>query len=136
MTVNVKLLPVVVQRPDDFEEAFARIASTSDALFISGDKLLLYNREALVVLAARHRIPAAYPNAQFVAAGGLVGNELSRGFPASRWLSWPGAKRRKARNPAGHGGRKSLVINMKTAKALGLTVPPSLLAGADELVSW
>src|SRR5258707_6023216 len=93
--LGVKLMPVEAQRPDDFEGAFARIASArSDALLLSADALIFGNREALVGLAARHKIPTAFPIRAFAADGGFgeLRNELFRGFPTGRRLSWPGAE--------------------------------------------
>jgi putative ABC transport system substrate-binding protein len=136
-SLSVKLLFVDVRRPDDFEQAFAKVASTSGALFISGDILMLNNREALVDLAARHRIPASYPNVQFVAAGGLV--SLGTNFPeafrqAGDYLGRVLNGEKPENLPVMQVTKVDLVINMKTAKALGLTIPPTLLARADEVI--
>jgi putative tryptophan/tyrosine transport system substrate-binding protein len=71
--LGVKLVPVAARRVDDFEGAFATIASArSDALLLSPDTLIFRHREALLDLAARHKIPTAYPIREFAATGGLV----------------------------------------------------------------
>ena len=71
--LGVKLVPVEVRSSDDFEGAFAKIVSArSDALFLSADTLILNNREALVDLAARHKVPTIYPIRDFAAHGGLA----------------------------------------------------------------
>jgi len=135
--LRVRLVFVEVRSADDFEEAFARIASTSDALYVSSEPLLLNNRQALVGLAARYRIPATFPSGQFVVAGGLV--SLGTNFPeafqqAGAYLGRVLNGEKPENLPVMQVTKVELVINMKTAKALGLTIPPTLLARADELV--
>jgi putative ABC transport system substrate-binding protein len=136
--LGVKLMPVATRRPDDFEGAFATIASArSDALLLSADALIAANREAVVGLAARYRIPAAYPFRAFAAGGGLmsygtnypeayrqVGDYLGRVLNGEKPENLPVLQITKL----------ELVINMNTAKALGLTVPLSLLGRADEVI--
>ena len=136
--LGVKLTLVAARRPDDFEEAFARIASArSDALLLSADALIAGNREALVDLAARYKIAAAYPFRAFAAGGGLmsygtnypeayrqVGDYLGRVLNGEKPENLPVLQVTKL----------ELVINMKTVKALGLTVPLSLLGRADEVI--
>ena len=98
---------------------------------------MLNNREALVGLAARHRIPAAYPNVQFVAAGGLVGlgTNFSEAFrQAGDYLGRVLNGEKPENLPVMQVTKMELVINMKSAKALGITVSPSLLARADEVI--
>jgi putative ABC transport system substrate-binding protein len=136
--LGVEMFSVVASRPDDFEGAFAKIASAqADALFVSADAFMIANREALVSLATRYKIPAVYPIRQFVAGGGL----------ASYGTNYPEAQRQvgdylgrvlngeKPENlPVLQVTKLELVINLKTAKELGLTVPPTLLTRADEVI--
>ena len=136
--LGVKLTLVAARRPDDFEGAFPRIASArSDALLLSADALIAGNREALVDLAARYKIAAAYPFRAFAAGGGLmsygtnypeayrqVGDYLGRVLNGEKPENLPVLQVTKL----------ELVINMKTVKALGLTVPLSLLGRADEVI--
>jgi putative tryptophan/tyrosine transport system substrate-binding protein len=137
-TLGVELLFVEASRPDDFEGAFAQIVgSQADAVLVSADAFMIASREALVGLAARHKLPAVYPIREFVAGGGLV----------SYGTNYPDAYRQigdyigrvlngeKPENlPVQQVTKLQLVINIKTAKALGLSVPPSLLARADEVI--
>ncbi len=136
--LGVELLSVEASRPDDFEGAFARIASAqADALLVSADAFMFSNREALVDLAARHKIPAMYPIREFVAGGGLV--SYGTNYPEARrqvgdYLGRVLNGERPENLPVQQVTKLELVINMKTAKALGLAVPPSLLARADEVI--
>jgi putative tryptophan/tyrosine transport system substrate-binding protein len=122
----------------DIDLAFAAlIEQRSDALLVSADALFQNLRSQVIMLAARHRVPAIYLNREFPVSGGLI----------SYGIHFPDAYR-QAGNYAGRvlKGEKpfdlpvvqptkfELVINLKTAKALGLTVPDKLLALADEVI--
>jgi ABC-type uncharacterized transport system substrate-binding protein len=136
--LDVKLLLVEARGPDNFEGAFATMASArSDALLLSPDAVLIRNRERLVGLAAQHNIPAVYPIREFAEAGGLmsygpnyaearqhVGDYLGRVLNGEKPENLPVQQVTKV----------ELVINMKTAKTLGLSVPMSLLGRADEVI--
>ena len=124
--------------PDDFEGAFATMASARlGALFLSADALVIRNRERLVGLAARHNIPAAYPIREFAAAGGLLsyGPNYAEAYRQVGDYVGRVLNGEKPENlPVQQVAKLELVINMKTAKALGLTVPLSLLGRADEVI--
>ncbi|MBR1297214.1 ABC transporter substrate-binding protein [Bradyrhizobium sp. AUGA SZCCT0042] len=137
-TLGVKLLRVETGGPDDFKEAFARMAGVRpDALLISADALMLRNRESLVGLTAQHRIPALYPIREFAADGGLVSygpNYAEARRQVGDYLGRVLNGERPENLPVQQVTKFELVINMKTAKALGLGVPTSLLGRADEVI--
>jgi len=122
----------------EISAAFARLAREQpDALFVGGDGFLLGRRVQLVNLASRHAIAATYADRQFAEIGGLMSygsnNEdgwRQAGVYIGRILK--GAK--PADLPVEQASKFELVINVETARMLGLTVPPSLLAIADEVI--
>lgn len=136
--LGVKLLLVEARGPDDFEGAFATMASARpDALLLSPDALMIRNREKLVGLAARHNIPAVYPIREFAAAGGLLSygpNYTEARRQVGDYLGRVLNGEKPENLPVQQVTKVELVINMKTAKALGLTVPFSLLGRADEVI--
>jgi putative tryptophan/tyrosine transport system substrate-binding protein len=106
------------------------------ALVVKPNPLFISQRERLLTLAAHHAIPAIYPSREFVVLGGLIsygGSDLD----AFRQVGTYGGrilKGAKVDLPIQQSIKFELVINVKTAKALGLTFPPSLLARADEVI--
>ncbi|HSE06210.1 MAG TPA: ABC transporter substrate-binding protein [Methylomirabilota bacterium] len=132
-------LPVVeAPDPGSFEQAFAALARKRvGALMVQSDAMFITHRRRLVELAARIRVPAVYGEREFVEAGGLMFYgasfadmyRLAAGY-ADRILK--GAK--PSELPVEQPTKLELVINLRTAKALGLTIPPSVLGRADRLV--
>ncbi len=136
--LGLKLNVVTAVTESDFDQVFATLATQqTDALFVSADPFFSSRREQFVTLAARHTIPTIYEFREFVEAGGLMsyGTVLPDGYYrgglyAGRILK--GAK--PAELPVEQMDKLELVINLKTAKALGIEVPPTFLARADEVI--
>jgi putative ABC transport system substrate-binding protein len=122
----------------EIDAAFATMArERPDILFVSGDSLFNSRRLQLAILAARHAIPAAYPSRDYPLSGGLMsyGTDVTDAFRqvgAYTGRILKGAK--PADLPVFQSSKFELVINHQTARALGLTVPPSLLTIADEVI--
>jgi putative ABC transport system substrate-binding protein len=126
-----------VRSLEDIGRAFeAAVRQHVDALLIGIDGLTQMHQRTLVDLAARHRLPAVYSSREFVEAGGLMGYAVSYPdlyFRAASFVDkiFRGAK--PAELPVEQPIKFELVINRKTANALGVTIPPSLLVRADEV---
>ncbi len=136
--LGVGLQSVAVQGPDDFEPAFA--AMTKDrpqALLVMADTVTVANRVRTVEFAERNRVPAIYEVREFVDAGGLMAYGISLPDQFRRAAGYVDKILKGARPadlPVEQPTKFELVINMKTAKALGLRIPQSLLVRADEVI--
>jgi len=137
-SVGVEVIPFGVRDAGGIERdlsAFAR--SASDGLIVSTSALAVVHRDLIVTLAARHKLPTIYPEHDFAAIGGLVsyGPDYADQFRlAAGYVDRILRGEKPADMPVQAPTKYQLVINLKTAKALGLTVPPSLLARADEVI--
>jgi putative ABC transport system substrate-binding protein len=137
--LGVRLQTVKVERPDDFVAAFAEVRKNrAEALVVSSSGLFYTQRTRLVEFAAKHRLPTIYHQSEFVVdSGGLMSygpdfRDLFRRSATYVDKILKGAK--PADLPVEQPTKFELVINMKTAKALGLTMPQSLLLRADEVI--
>jgi putative ABC transport system substrate-binding protein len=135
---GVELRPVDVRDAPETERAVAAFARASDGgLIVTGSTLALVHRDLIVTLAARHRLPAVYFQRVFVTSGGLISyapDQIDQFRRASGYVDriLKGAK--PADLPVQAPTKLELAINLKTAKALGLEIPPTLLARADEVI--
>ena len=135
---GVELNPVGVREGGDIERAITAFARSSNGgLIVTGSVPASANRELIVALAARHRLPAVYFTRYFVTGGGLIsyGPDYVDEFRlAAGYVDRILKGEKPADLPVQAPTKYELVINLKTAKALGLEVPQSLLARADEVI--
>ena len=136
--LGVRLQVIDVRGPADFDKAFSDMTKErAGAVTVMGSTMIISERRHLVDLAAKHRLPAVYTWRWFVDAGGLMayGPDFADMFRrAATYVDkiLKGAK--PADLPVEQPTKFELVINLKTAKALGLTIPPSLLQRADQVI--
>jgi putative tryptophan/tyrosine transport system substrate-binding protein len=135
---GVRVQPVEVTRSGEYADASIAIASTRpDGIIVTGDPEFIRDRQKLVDLAAATRTPASYETRGFTEIGGLMSYNSKNAIVLGRLAVYvdkllKGAKRADLpiEQPTGF----ELVLNLKTAKALGITMPPSLLLLADEVI--
>jgi putative ABC transport system substrate-binding protein len=136
---GVEVSPVNVESASEIERAVATFARSTrtGGLIVTAGPGQTFHRDLLVGLAARHKLPAVFFGSYFTAAGGLIsyGPDLVDQFrQAAGYVDRILKGEKPADLPVQAPTKYELVINLKTAKALGLTVPPSLLARADEVI--
>jgi ABC-type uncharacterized transport system substrate-binding protein len=137
-SLGVGLSPVDVRDAGEIERAVAAFASgLNGGLIVTASPLTTVHRNLIVTLAARHKLPAVYPTRYYVAAGGLISygpDLLDQYRRAAGYVDRILKGEKPADLPVQAPTKYELVINLKTAKALGLTVPVSLLGRADEVI--
>jgi putative tryptophan/tyrosine transport system substrate-binding protein len=135
---GVELSAFTVRDTGEIERTLAAFArAPNGGLIVVGALSLESNHDLIVALAAQHRVPAVYPYRSYVAAGGLMsyGTDLVAQFRrAAGYVDRILKGNKPADLPVQAPTKYELVINLKTAKALGLEVPPALLARADEVI--
>jgi ABC-type uncharacterized transport system substrate-binding protein len=136
--LGVEVRPFNMRNASDIERAITAFAGTANGgLVVTGSPSGTVHRDLIVALAARNRLPAVYPFRLFITAGGLISygtdfiNQYRR---AADYVHRILKGEKPADLPVQAPTKYELVINLKTAKALGLTVPPALLGRADEVI--
>jgi putative tryptophan/tyrosine transport system substrate-binding protein len=136
--LGVDIVPVNVSPPSEMEEALAAFArSANGGMVVTGSASAVMHRDLIIKLAAQHRLPAVYYEHSFVAAGGLISygpDFVDQYRRAAGYVDRILKGEKPADLPVQAPTKYELVINLKTAKALGLTVPDTLLARADEAI--
>jgi ABC-type uncharacterized transport system substrate-binding protein len=137
-SLGVELRPIGVRDPDEIERAVTTIArGPGSGLIVTASGFAILHRERIIALAARHRLVAVYPYRFFVINGGLISYGPSSIDPYRRAAGYVDRILRgekPADMPVQAPTKYELVVNLKTSKALGLTVPNTLLATADEVI--
>jgi putative ABC transport system substrate-binding protein len=137
-SLGVEVNPINVSDAGDIERAVTAFARSSNGgLIVTASGLTIAHRDLINTLAARHKLPAVYFERLFVAAGGLISYGsvvVDQSRRAASYVDRILKGEKPADLPVQAPTKFELVINLKTAKALGLTVPPSLLARADEVI--
>jgi putative tryptophan/tyrosine transport system substrate-binding protein len=136
-SLRVTVTPVGRRDADEIERGITAFAREPNGGLIVTGQLAQVQRDQMIALAARHRLPAVYPFRGFVTAGGLISFGIDQADPyrlAAGYVDRILKGERAAELPVQAPTRFETVINLKTAKALGLTVPETLLATADEVI--
>jgi putative ABC transport system substrate-binding protein len=137
-TLGRQIILADVRSVDDFDAAFAKVVQGgAGALQIGAFPLFTSNRDKLVALATRYRIPAIYQNRDYALDGGLISYGASQAAAFRLGAGYVGRilkGTKPADLPVQQSTKLDLIINLKTAKTLGLTVPETLLATADEVI--
>ena len=135
---GVSVANIEVARPQDLGSGFTAITKVrAEAILVSGDAMLYLSRREVSALALKHKVPTIYPLRDYAEAGGLIsyGVELPDLFRRAGGYVAKILKGAKPSDlPVEQPTKFELVINLKTAKALGLTIPPSLLLRADQVI--
>jgi putative ABC transport system substrate-binding protein len=136
--LGVELRPVGMRDADEIKRGLAAFASTSNGgLIVTASPLASVHRDLTATLAAQHKLPAISSNRNFVTAGGLMSygpDRVDQSRQAAGYVDRILKGEKPADLPVQAPTKYELVINLKTAKALGIDVPPTLLARVDEVI--
>ena len=136
-SLSVELIPIKVKDVAEMEGSMAAYARSTNALVVTASALAIPHRDLIIKLAAQHKLPAIYFERDFVAAGGLISygaNSIEPYRLAAGYVDRILRGEKPSDLPVQAPTKYELVINMKTAKALGLNIPAALLARADEVI--
>jgi putative ABC transport system substrate-binding protein len=136
-TLGLELAPLEIRRPEDIAPAFEALKAQADALYVVQDALVTANRTPIITLALGARLPTIFASRDHVQAGALMsyGPNFSEMFGrAAEYVDKILRGAKPGDTPVEQPTEFNLLINQTTAKALGLTVPPTMLARADEVI--
>jgi putative ABC transport system substrate-binding protein len=138
-SLRVELTPVGVRDGDEIDHAIAAFARSSNGglIVVGPTSSVEAHRDLIITLAARHRLPAVYSNRPWITAGGLISHgadQFDQYRRAAGYVDRILKGEKPADLPVQAPTKYDLLVNLKTAKALGLTIPPAVLARADEVI--
>jgi putative ABC transport system substrate-binding protein len=137
-SLGVELRPIDMRKPDEIERAVAAFARSSNGgLIVTAGSGSAIHGDLIITLAARHKLPAVYGDRHFVTGGGLISygpDRVDQYRQAAGYIDRIFKGEKPADLPVQAPTKYELAINLKTAKTLGLSVPPTLLASADEVI--
>jgi putative ABC transport system substrate-binding protein len=137
-SLSIEVNPLNLRDVGEIERAVATFArAPNGGLIVAASVLALFHRDLIVTLAARHKLPAVFYRREFVSAGGLIAygsNIVDHCRRAASYVDRILKGEKPADLPIQAPTKYEMVINAKTAKALGLTIPETLLATADEVI--
>jgi len=136
--LGVKVETATVRNAGEIEAAIKRFSTEPNGGLLPDPGMLLYGSHVLIRMAEQHRLPAIYPASSYAADGGLMSyggyDPIDRVRGAASYIDRILRGAKIADLPVQYPTRFRLVINLKTAKAIGLTVPPTLIGRADEVI--
>jgi putative ABC transport system substrate-binding protein len=137
LTLNLEVVPVEIRRAEEIVPAFMTVKDRAEALYVCGDALITNNRIRIITLALGARLATMYPSREHVDVGGLM--SYGPNFPdlhrrAADYVDKILRGSKPADIPVEQPTKFDFVINLTTAKVLGLEIPPTLLARADEVI--
>ena len=137
-SLGIDVSPINAGEPSDVERAITAFAHVPNSgLIVTGSNFAITHRELIIKLVSQHKLPTVYPLRFFVTAGGLISygpDETDTHRRAAAYVDRILKGEKPADLPVQAPTKFELVINLKTAKALGLTIPPSVLTRADEVI--